>query len=76
MSQAALFFKLNIHHNLFTLNDLKRLMQFPASNISIMKKTCLRLQYFLTEHLTYCRSGNFRVFKFSRISDFGTFHED
>ena len=23
----------------------------------------------------YCRSGNFRVFKFSQISDFGTFHE-
>ena len=22
----------------------------------------------------YCRSGNFRVFKFSQISDFGTFH--
>ena len=23
----------------------------------------------------YCRSGNFRVFTFSQISDFGTFHE-
>ena len=23
----------------------------------------------------YCTSGNFRVFEFSRISDFATFHE-
>ena len=23
----------------------------------------------------YCGSGNYRVFEFSRISDFGTFHE-
>ena len=25
------------------------------------------------ENFNYCRSGNFRVFKFSRISEFGTF---
>ena len=25
--------------------------------------------------LVYCSSGNFRVFKYSRIIDFGTFHE-
>ena len=25
--------------------------------------------------IIYCRSGNFRVLKFPRISDFGPFHE-
>ena len=29
--------------------------------------------YYIVFH--YCRSGNFRVFKFSQISDFETFHK-
>ena len=28
-----------------------------------------------TVYIVYCRFGNFRVFKISRISDCGTFHE-
>ena len=31
--------------------------------------------HILQQNMLYCRTGNFRVFKFSRISDFGTFHE-
>ena len=35
--------------------------------------TC-SLNHWIFEKL-YCRSGNFGVFKFSRISDLGAFHE-
>ena len=36
-----------------------------------------KTNYFNDEYrwVIYCKSGNFRMFKFSRISDFGTFHE-
>ena len=38
-------------------------------------KTVLRVKRTAMNEMIYCRSGNFRVFNFSRISDFGTFHE-
>ena len=47
-------------------HNLKWVIFFKCSPLRVETRTCVM------DMDIYCRSGNFRVFRFSRICDFGT----